>query len=224
MTELPQTRSQLAAMIDHAILRPEATLADLRAGCEAAARLRVASVCVRPCDVAEAARLLAGESVAIGTVVGFPHGASATAVKVAEVQRALADGAAELDMVLNIGRLRSGEIDLVRDEIAAVVAHAGGRCVKVIFECGYLTAGEIAAACRAAVEAKANFVKTSTGFGPRGASVEDVRLLRQCVGPSMGVKAAGGIDSLEKALAMVRAGATRLGASRTEAILNELSA
>jgi deoxyribose-phosphate aldolase len=216
------SRNALAAMIDHAVLSPAATEDDLAAGCEVAGRWKIASLCVRPCDVAEACRHLAGSGVAIGTVIGFPHGSTTTAAKVAETRQAVDDGADELDMVLRIGVLRSGRGDLVGEDIAAVVAAASGRSVKVIAECGYLDRGQIVAAAQLAVQAGAQFIKTSTGFGPCGARLEDVRLLRQTVGPGFGVKAAGGIRSAEDALAMVAAGANRLGTSATEAILAAL--
>jgi deoxyribose-phosphate aldolase len=224
MEPLAGDRAKLAARIDHAALRPEATIREVRAACELAARCRVGCLCVRPCDVREAREALEGSSVALGSVVGFPHGAHATAVKVAEARRAIADGADELDMVINIGRLRSGEAGYVGREIAAVVEAAGGRIVKVILECCYLDGEQKAAGCRAARQAGAHFVKTSTGCGPGGATVEDVRYLRRHVGASMGVKAAGGIRTLADALAMVEAGADRIGTSSTETILAELPA
>jgi len=218
----PASRDQLASMIDHAVLSPEATIDDLIAGCELVRRLDVGCVCVRPCDVADVAARLSDTSVAVGTVVGFPHGSAVTAVKAAEARQAIADGADELDMVLNIGALRSGRIDYVRDDIAAVVAVAGGKIVKVILECCYLDRDQKMAACEAAVEAGASFVKTSTGTAPGGATVEDVALLRSQVPDNVGVKAAGGIRTLADALAMIEAGATRIGASATESILAEL--
>ncbi|MCK4601998.1 MAG: deoxyribose-phosphate aldolase [Phycisphaerae bacterium] len=216
------TQDALAAMIDHAILRPEATRDEMRAACALAEKYPLAAVCVRPSDVAEAASLLAGTKTAAAAVVGFPHGAATTTVKVAEAAQAVAEGAAELDMVINIGRLRSGEFDFVRDDIAAVAAAAEKRTVKVILECCYLDGEQMAAACRAAIDADAHFVKTSTGFGRCGATVESVRFLRRTVGKSMGVKAAGGIATLADALAMIDAGANRIGTSKTAQILAEL--
>jgi len=215
-------REQIAALIDHALLRPEATLDDLRAACELVAEEQVGCLCVRPCDVAEARALLEGAGVTVGTVAGFPFGYETTAIKEAQARRAVDDGADELDMVLNVSRLRSGDIDFVRDDIASVVRAAGGRCVKVILECCYLDREQKLAACRAAGEAGARFVKTSTGLGPSGATVEDVRLLREAVGESLGVKAAGGIRSLADVAAMIRAGASRIGTSSTREILAEL--
>lgn len=209
-------------MIDHAVLKPTAGRGDVLAGCELARRLEVASLCVRPCDVAPAARELSGCDVAVGTVIGFPHGTTTTAAKVAEARQAVSDGAEELDMVVNIARLIDGEIDAVRDDIAAVVTAAGGRLVKVILECYYLGRDRMAAGCAATVAAGAQFVKTSTGFADHGATVEDVRFLRGCVGKDFGVKASGGIRSADDALAMIQAGANRIGTSNTEQILNAL--
>ncbi len=216
------TREKLAAMIDHSLLPPSLTLDEVRDGCKLAARLKTASVCVRPSDVALAAEILSGCDVKVGTVIGFPHGTTSTVAKAAETRQAVADGADELDMVLNIGRLCSGEFDFVRSDIAAVVEAADGRCVKVILECCYLDAERIVAGCNVSLAAGANFVKTSTGFGSGGATLEDVRLMRQTVGDAVGVKAAGGIRTLETAITMIEAGATRLGATATEHILAEL--
>lgn len=159
------TREQLASMIDHAVLRPDATLSDLRAACELAHRHRVASLCVRPCDVGEAMRQLDGSGVAVSTVISFPHGAVCSETKVVETLRAVNDGADELDMVVNIARLRDGNFEYIRDEIAAVVRQSAWRTVKVILECCYLTREQIALGCRVAKDAAAHFVKTSTGFG-----------------------------------------------------------
>jgi len=213
---------ELAGMIDHAILAPQATLADLRAGCELVKRLRIGCLCVRPCDVAGAAEALEAGA-AVGTVIGFPHGAAHSELKIAEAVRAVADGADELDMVLNVGRLRDGDVDYVGGEIAGVVGAAGGRIVKVILECCYLNREQMAVACEAAERAGAHFVKTSTGFGASGATAEEVRFLRRCVGDRLGVKAAGGIRTLADALRMIEAGATRIGTSSTEQILADLA-
>ena len=210
---------RVAAAIDHALLRPELTPADVEDGCALAARYRVATVCCRPMDVVRCDRALAGSDVGVITVIGFPHGAHTTAIKAAEAERALADGAVELDMVLPVGLVRAGDQVGVEADIAAVVAVAGGRPVKVILETGYLTTDEIVAACKAADVAGAAFVKTSTGYGPRNASVDDVRLLRASVPARMQVKAAGGIRDLADALALLEAGATRLGTSSTAVIV-----
>jgi deoxyribose-phosphate aldolase len=217
------TVERLAKAIDHSLLGPELDRATVEAGCELALRHHVASACVKPCDVVLAARLLAGSDVKVGTVVGFPHGSSTAAVKRLEAEQALADGAEELDMVLNIGRLRSGAADEVLAEIAAVVAAATGRgIVKVILENAYLDNSQKLLGCRLAEEAGARFVKTSTGFGPGGAALDDLRLMRGAVSATVGVKAAGGIRTLDAALAALEAGATRIGATATEVILDEL--
>ena len=216
------TYEQLAKTIDHSLLRPELTEADVVAGCELAWRYHVASVCVKPCHVQLAARLLKGADVAVGTVIGFPHGGSTTATKVFEAQDALANGAVELDMVMNIGALRSGNADAVREDIRAVVQAAKGRAlVKVILENAYLTKEEKVAACRLVEQAGADFVKTSTGFAPSGATIEDLKLMRATVGPGVQVKAAGGVRTLDAILDVIDAGCTRVGATATAAILDE---
>jgi deoxyribose-phosphate aldolase len=218
------TLNELAKTIDHSLLRPEMTEAEVQSGCELAARYQVASVCVKPCHVRLAARLLEGSGVAVGTVVGFPHGSSTTFVKVAEAKDALANGARELDMVLNIGELRSGHYGKVREDIRSVVEAAGGRAlVKVILENAYLTDEEKVIACRLVEEAGADFVKTSTGFAPGGATLADVRLMRAAVGTGIQVKAAGGVRTLDAALEMIDAGVTRMGATATAAILDEFN-
>jgi len=213
------TRATLAGMIDHAVLKPTATLEDLIAACDLADRCKVAGLCVRPCDVAAAAERLAGSGVAVGTVIAFPHGTAATEIKAAEAAQAVADGADELDMVINIARLLDGDMDNVRRDIAAVVRAAKGRVVKVIMECCYLDRERKLAACQAIAAAGAHFAKTSTGFGASGARVDDVCLLRANLPAEVGVKAAGGIASLADALAMIKAGANRIGTSKTESIL-----
>ncbi|MCS6963140.1 MAG: deoxyribose-phosphate aldolase [Thermoflexus sp.] len=218
------TREMLAARIDHTLLRPEAMPGDIDRLCEEALRYGCAAVCVNPIYVARAAARLAGTPVKVATVVGFPLGASLTAIKVAEAAMALGQGAQEIDMVLPVGLLKAGAIDAVRVDLQAVAAvcRAAGALCKVILETALLTAEEKVLAARLAVEAGADFVKTSTGFGPGGATVEDVALLRQVVGPSVGVKAAGGIRTAEQAIAMLEAGADRLGTSATVAILEAL--
>ncbi len=215
------TLEQLAKTIDHSLLKPELTEADVVAGCELAARYHVASVCVKPCHVTLAAAQLQGSDVAVGTVVGFPHGNSTVATKVFETRDAVANGATEIDMVINIGALRSGQYDYVREEIRAVVTAAQGNLVKVILENAYLTKDEITAASRLVEEAGAHFVKTSTGFAPSGATVEDIRLMRATVGPQVQVKAAHGVRTLEAVLQMIDAGATRVGATATVTILED---
>lgn len=211
-------------MIDHSLLRPELTPGDLAVGCELAAERRVASVCVKPCDVPLAATLLAGTGVAVGTVVGFPHGSSASRIKAAEAATALADGAREIDMVLNIGMLRHGLDRDVRIDIEAVVREvAGNGLVKVILENACLDDAQKVRGCHLAVEAGADFVKTSTGFASSGATTDDVRLMRANVPDRVGVKAAGGVRSLDVLLRMEAAGANRFGATRTAGILDELA-
>jgi deoxyribose-phosphate aldolase len=178
---------------------------------------------VRPSDVARSVARLDGTGVATGTVIGFPHGTTSTAAKTAESRRALDDGALELDMVLHIGRLRSGDLAAVQDDIAAVVDEAPGRVVKVILETAFLTDDEVVAASRAAVAGGAAFVKTSTGFAGGGATPEHIRLMRETVGADTGVKASGGVRGLDTLLEMVAAGADRIGTSASARILDELA-
>jgi len=208
-------RDELARMIDHTMLKPDAVPAEIEHLCDEAMRYQFASVCINPSYVPLAAAKLAETEVAVCTVVGFPLGATTTTGKVCEAEQALKDGATELDMVLRIGTLKAGQGDIVREDISAVATsvHEGGGLLKVIIETALLTDEEKALACRLAQEADADFVKTSTGFAAAGAKVDDVRLMRDTVGPQMGVKAAGGIHSYDEAMAMVNAGANRLGAS-----------
>lgn len=217
------TYEQLAKTIDHSLLRPELTQADVIAGCALARRYNVATVCVKPCHVRLAVEELKGCEVHTGTVIGFPHGSNTTAVKVAEANQALDDGAVELDMVLNIGELRSGNTALVKEDIRAVcaTAHARGAKVKVIFENAYLNQEEKILACRLSEEAGADWVKTSTGFAASGATLEDLRLMRANVGPQVQVKAAGGVRTLDALLDVIDAGCTRSGATATAKILDE---
>jgi deoxyribose-phosphate aldolase len=216
------TVRQVAAMIDHALLRPEQTHADVRAGCELARRYQVISVCVRPTDVPPAVAALVDSGVLVGTVIGFPHGAVATRIKAAEATLAVEQGAAEVDMVLPIGSLRAGDHAVVGADIEAVVAAAGPAPVKVILENAYLTDEQKVTGCRIAEQAGAAFVKTSTGFAPTGATAADVRLMRASVSPHLGVKASGGVRTLDQLLDLARAGANRFGASATATILDEL--
>jgi len=219
------TYAQLAKTIDHSLLKPELTQADVIAGCELARQYDTASVCVKPCHVKLAAELLAGCDVKVSTVIGFPHGSSLTAIKVAEAQMAMDDGAVELDMVLNIGELRSGNTALVQADIQAVVeaAHQRDAKVKVIFENAYLTDEQKITACRLSEAAGADWVKTSTGFAPSGATLDDLRLMRANVGPQVQVKAAGGVRTLDALLAVIDAGCTRVGATATAAMLDEFA-
>jgi len=220
------TYEDVAKTIDHSLLRPELDDQFIADGCRLAAKYQVASVCCRPADVPRAVELLAGTGVAVGTVIGFPHGGTTTAVKVFEAEQALRAGATELDMVINIGALRSGRDGYVRDEIAAVVApaHAAGAIVKVILENAYLDDDQKVRACRLAEDAGADFVKTSTGFAPTGATHEDLALMRRSVSPRIGVKAAGGVRTLDGLLAVMELGVTRIGATQTAAILDEFRA
>jgi deoxyribose-phosphate aldolase len=217
------TYEDVAKTIDHSLLRPELDLDTVREGVELARRYGVASATVRPSDVPLAVQLLEGSDVFVSTVVGFPHGSSATATKAYEAERALADGARELDMVLNIGRLKSGRADDVREDIAEVVrvASGGGAIVKVILENVYLEDAEKELGCRLAEEAGAAFVKTSTGFAPGGATLEDLALMRRTVGPGVQVKAAGGVRTLDALLDVMAVGVTRIGATATETILED---
>jgi deoxyribose-phosphate aldolase len=214
----------IAKMIDHSLLRPELTTDEILHGCAIAARCATASVCVRPSDVELAAAALTGTGVLVGTVVGFPHGDTTTAVKVAEARALVEAGADEIDMVLHIGRLRSGEASYVSDDIAAVVAAAQGRTVKVILENAYLTDEQKITGCHLAEAAGAHFVKTSTGFAAGGATLADIELMRANVSASVQIKAAGGVRSLDTLLTLHAAGATRFGATATEAILAESAA
>jgi len=211
----------IARMIDHTLLKPDATDAMIVRLCEEAAQYRFATVCVNPHWVPLAAKRLSGADVGVTTVVGFPLGSTTSAAKAAEAREAAALGATDVDMVLNIGALKSGDADFVRRDVAAVVeACRGGAIVKVILETGYLTDEEKTLACRLVAEAGADFVKTSTGFGPGTATVADVALMRAAVGDALGVKAAGGIRDLAAARAMIAAGATRLGTSSGVAIVS----
>jgi deoxyribose-phosphate aldolase len=216
-------RGEVARLIDHTLLKPEATPAQVAQLCDEACRYGFAAVCVNPVYVKLAAEKLAGSGVAVCAVAGFPLGATTTEVKVCEARRAMADGAAEIDMVIHVGALKAGDHKAVQEDIAAVAAacHEGGALLKAIIEAVLLSDGEKATACRLAQVAGADFVKTSTGFAGGGATVEDVRLMRQAVGPRMGVKAAGGIRSYADVLAMVEAGASRIGASASVQIVEQ---
>jgi deoxyribose-phosphate aldolase len=216
----------IASLIDHTILRPDATRADVEKVCREARQYSFAAVCVNPYWVPLAAAELAGSRVKVCTVVGFPLGATSTGAKVAETASAIRAGAHEIDMVMNIGALRSGDHDAVRLDIAQVVetAHAAGAAVKVILEAALLDDNQKAVACTLAKLAGADFVKTSTGFGPSGATAHDVALMRQVVGPEMGVKAAGAIRTLDDLKKMSAAGATRIGASASVKIVESTAA
>lgn len=214
----------IARMIDHTLLKPDASAVEIAQLCEEASQYRFASVCVNPTNVRQCAELLQDvEDVAVCTVVGFPLGATTPEVKAYETLQVVADGATEVDMVINVGAIKNKNWPLVQADVRRVVqaAHAGGAICKVILENALLTDEEIVTACQICQKAGADFVKTSTGFGPGGATVEDVALMRQTVGPEMGVKAAGGVRTYEDAQQMIEAGATRIGASAGIRIVEE---
>jgi len=216
------THYQLAKTIDHSLLKPELTDQEVIAGLEVAKQFDTATVCVKPCHVRLSAEKLKGTDVAVSTVIGFPHGSHTTAIKVAEAKEAVADGAVELDLVLNIGKLRSGEYDYVYEDIKAVVDSVKGNAlIKVILENAYLSPEEIKIGCELAEKAGADFVKTSTGFAPSGAKHEDLKLMRATVSDDIQVKAAGGVRTLDAALAVIDLGVTRIGATATAVILDE---
>lgn len=200
-------------LIDHTLLKATATTADIEKLCEEAVKYGFKSVCVNPCFVAKAKEFVKDSDVLVCTVIGFPLGANATSVKVFETRKAIEDGADEIDMVINIGKAKEHDFVYLGEEIREVVIAAGGRTVKVIIETCYLTDEEKIEACKAAVRAGARFVKTSTGFGTGGATVQDVALMRRTVPAEVGVKASGGIRTPEDLQAMVEAGANRIGAS-----------
>jgi deoxyribose-phosphate aldolase len=210
-------------MIDHSLLRPELTEQQVRDGCEVARKYDVASVTVRPCDVDLAVRLMDGCKVPVGSVSGFPHGAMTTEAKLFEARDLLRRGAKEVDMVLNISKLVSRQFQYVETELAqmAQACHEGGAILKVIFENAYLTDELKVIACRISERAGADFVKTSTGFAPTGATLEDLRLMRASVGPQVRVKAAGGVRTLDSAIKVYEVGCSRFGATATVTILED---
>jgi deoxyribose-phosphate aldolase len=218
-----QSDKPIASLIDHTLLKPEATQDQIAQLCEEARQYDFAAVCVNPTNVKLAAKLLKGSPVAVCTVVGFPLGATLPEVKAYEAQQAINHGATEIDMVINIGALKSKDYELVEKDIAAVVrtCHDNEAICKVIIEASLLTEEEKVTACQLAKKTGVDYVKTSTGFGPGGATVEDVALMRRVVGPSMGIKAAGGIRNLETAKKMVEVGATRIGTSSGVKIVQE---
>ena len=222
MSNLSLTREELASYIDHTLLKPEASREQIRAVCEEAKQYHFASVCVNPCWVPLIAEELKGSGVSVCCVIGFPLGASLSSVKAFEAREAVAAGAQEIDMVINIGAVKSGDWELVREDIAAVNAAKGTAKLKVIIETCLLTDEEKVRVCQIAKEVGADFVKTSTGFSTGGATVHDVELMRKTVGPEMGVKASGGVRTLADALAMIEAGASRLGASAGVKIIEAL--
>ncbi len=216
------TKEQVAKTIDHAVLKPEQTFADLKTNAEMCIENNVFSMCVKPCDVPAAVDLLKNSDVKVSCVLSFPHGADATPVKAFQAKQAIADGVAEIDMVMNIGKFLSEEYDYVVEDLKAVVdvAHASNVLVKVIQESGHLSLEQIAKACELSYQAGADFVKTSTGFGPGGAKTEYIDVMIKTVGDKMQVKPSGGIRDWETAVAFLEQGADRLGVGSTEAVLN----
>ena len=217
------TDGSMAHMIDHTLLKPDATQDQIAQLCYEARKYGFASVCINPANVKLCAQLLKDSGVPVCTVVGFPLGATSTETKVFEAQQAVRDGATEVDMVINVGALKSRDYELVERDIASIarVCHAGNAMLKVIIEAALLIDEEKVTGCQLAMVAGADFVKTSTGFGPGGATLEDVALMRRVVGPTMGVKAAGGIRTYEDAQKMIAAGASRIGASTSVRIMQE---
>lgn len=216
------TSKELARFIDHTLLKPEATPDQIKKLCEEAKKHSFASVCVNPTNVALAAKLLEGSIVKVCTVIGFPLGANTSFVKAAETRDAIANGADEIDMVINVGALKAQNYKQVQNDIEAVVEAANGNLVKVIIETCLLTDDEKVKACELSKKAGADFVKTSTGFNKSGATPEDIALMRKTVGAKMGVKASGGVRDTAAALAMIKNGATRIGASASIAIIDGL--
>ncbi len=215
------TKKQVAKTIDHAVLKPDQTLADLESNAKMCIENGVYSMCVKPCDISKAAELLKDSEVKVSCVLSFPHGADATPVKAFQAKQAIEDGTDEIDMVMNIGKFLSGEYEYVVSDIKAVVeiAHKHGVLVKVIQESGFLTLEQIAKACELSYEAGADFVKTSTGFGPGGAKPEYIDVMIKTVGDKMKIKPSGGIRDWDTAVSFLKQGADRLGVGSTEAVL-----
>jgi deoxyribose-phosphate aldolase len=216
------TRKEVARIIDHAVLKPFATDADIIAGCKMCAEREVGCFCVRPTDVALAAKELKGSETAVSAVIGFPHGSNRPEVKALEAKMAIEDGAVELDMVMNVGKFLTGDYDFVQKDIEAVVAEAkkSNAIVKVILEICYLSPEQIAKACKIAEAAGADFVKTSTGFGDGGATPEVIDIMIKTVGKTMGVKASGGVRTYETAVGYLKQRCKRLGVASTQAVLD----
>jgi deoxyribose-phosphate aldolase len=214
---------EIAKMIDHSLLKPEMTRKEVEQGCLLAKEYDCATVCVKPCDVEIANEILKDTDVLVTTVIGFPHGSNLTEIKVKEAEIAIEQGCKELDLVLNIGRLKSGDYALVEEDIRSVcdVAHKHGVIVKVIFENFYLTDDEKKKACELSQNAGVDFVKTSTGYAGGGATVSDLKLMREACSPNVQIKAAGGVRTLDAALAVRALGCTRFGATATKAIIEE---
>lgn len=220
------TPHDIAKMLDHSTLQPYLTEEDIRKGCQLALKYDCASVCARPCDVPILAEMLKGSDVKVCTVIGFPHGSHETAIKVAEARLALEEGCQELDMVLNIGKLLHGDLDYVQGEIKqlADLAHQKGAILKVILETCYLNDEQKKTACRLSEEAGADFVKTSTGYGSKGCTIEDLKLMRASVSAHVRVKGSGGIRDLDTVLSARAVGASRCGVSATAKIMEEAEA
>lgn len=220
------TLEQVAKTIDHSILKPDFTYADVAAGADLALKYNTASYCIRPMDVAAAAKALAGSTVNVCTVIGFPHGSTTTATKAFETQDAISNGATEIDMVINVSALLSGDFDYVEKDIRAVVevAHAKGASVKVIFETAFLNDEQIVKACELTERAGADYVKTSTGFASEGATTHNVSLMKQTVGDRLKVKSSGGVRTLDQLIDYMDIGVTRSGCSATAQVLEEFIA
>lgn len=220
------TLEQVAKTIDHSILKPDFTYVDVAAGAELALKYNTASYCIRPMDVAAAAKALTGSTVNVCTVIGFPHGSTTTATKAFETQDAISNGATEIDMVINVSALLSGDFDYVEKDIRAVVevAHAKGASVKVIFETAFLNDEQIVKACELTERAGADYVKTSTGFASEGATTHNVSLMKQTVGDRLKVKSSGGVRTLDQLIDYMDIGVTRSGCSATAQVLEEFIA
>ena len=217
------TAYDIAQMIDHSLLNPKFTRQEVEAGCRLAAEYQCITVCVKPCDIKLAYDVLKGAGVMTTSVIGFPHGSNITEIKVMETRKAVEEGCAEVDMVMNIGRFLSGDYNLVLDDIAAVCeeAHKGKAVLKVILENAYLSEEQIKKACELCAAAKADFTKTSTGYAPYGARIQDLKIMRASTPPSMQVKAAGGVRQLDDALAVRAVGVTRFGCTTTADMIKE---
>lgn len=217
------TLEQVAKTIDHSILKPDFTYSDVEAGAALALKFNTASYCIRPMDVAAAAKALAGSTVNVCTVIGFPHGSTTSATKVFETQDAIANGATEIDMVLNVSALLSGDFDYVEKDIRGVVeaAHSNGASVKVIFETAFLNDEQIIKACELSEAAGADYVKTSTGFAHEGATTHNVELMKKTVGDRLKVKSSGGVRTLDQLIDYMDLGVTRSGCSATAQVLEE---
>jgi deoxyribose-phosphate aldolase len=220
------TLEQVAKTIDHSILKPDFTYADVEAGAQLALKFNTASYCIRPMDVAAAAKALAGSTVNVCTVIGFPHGSTTSTVKAFETSDAIKNGAVEIDMVINVSALLSGDYDFVEQDIRGVVevAHAAGASVKVIFETAFLNDELIVKACELTERAGADYVKTSTGFASEGATLHNVKLMKATVGDRLKVKSSGGVRTLDQLIDYMDAGVTRSGCSATQQVLEEFIA